>query len=171
MLISSFLKISSRFAFSVFITLPRRGNIAWNFLSLPCFAEPPAESPSTRKSSFLFLFLDCAGVNFPDRARSFLLFVLPFLASSLAFLAASLAILLFSDLSKISVATFLFSSKKNCNFSLTIVSTTVRARGVPSLPFVWPSNCKSASGIFKLIIAVNPSLTSLPSNGLSLVLT
>ena len=27
--------------------LPDNGNIAWNFLSLPCFADPPAESPST----------------------------------------------------------------------------------------------------------------------------
>src|SRR4026208_293700 len=31
--------------------LPRRGSTAWIFLSRPCLAEPPAESPSTRKIS------------------------------------------------------------------------------------------------------------------------
>ena len=41
------LKISSSLAFSVLITLPLKGKIAWNFLSLPSLAEPPAESPST----------------------------------------------------------------------------------------------------------------------------
>ena len=35
--ISSFLKISSSLAFSVFITLPLNGRIAWVFRSLPCF--------------------------------------------------------------------------------------------------------------------------------------
>ena len=40
------LKISASFAFSVLITLPRNGNTAWKRRSRPCFAEPPAESPS-----------------------------------------------------------------------------------------------------------------------------
>ena len=39
--------ILSNLCFSTFIILPLKGNIAWNFLSLPCFADPPAESPST----------------------------------------------------------------------------------------------------------------------------
>ena len=38
-------------ALSVFSTLPRSGRIAWRARSRPCFAEPPAESPSTMKSS------------------------------------------------------------------------------------------------------------------------
>ena len=35
----------------VFRILPRSGMIAWNSRSRACFAEPPAESPSTRNSS------------------------------------------------------------------------------------------------------------------------
>ena len=31
--------------------LPRSGRTAWSVRSRPCLAEPPAESPSTRKSS------------------------------------------------------------------------------------------------------------------------
>ena len=36
-------------AFSVLITLPRNGRIAWNLRSRPCLAEPPAESPLLSK--------------------------------------------------------------------------------------------------------------------------
>ena len=38
---------------SVFSTLPRSGRIAWRARSRPCFAEPPAESPSTTNSSLV----------------------------------------------------------------------------------------------------------------------
>ena len=50
-------------AFSTFRIFPFRGRIAWNRLSRACFAEPPAESPSTRKSSHLRLArrLPCPG--------------------------------------------------------------------------------------------------------------
>ena len=44
---SSFSSTCSRRFFSTLSTLPRRGGIAWKRLSRPCFAEPPAESPST----------------------------------------------------------------------------------------------------------------------------
>ena len=47
-LISSFFKISDKDAFSVLMTFPRNGKIAWNLRSRPCLAEPPAESPSTK---------------------------------------------------------------------------------------------------------------------------
>ena len=67
------LKISSRRAFSVLITLPRNGNIAWNLRSRPSFAEPPAESPSTKYNSFFSVLL-CAGVNLPDSKVSLRLF-------------------------------------------------------------------------------------------------
>ena len=66
-----------------------------------------------------------------------------------------------------SVAIFLFSSRKKLNFSDTSDSTATRATGVPSLPLVCPSNSSNASGILRDIIAVNPSLTSLPSKVLS----
>ena len=55
-LISSFFKISDKEAFSVLITFPRNGKIAWNLRSRPCFAEPPAESPSTKYNSFFLGF-------------------------------------------------------------------------------------------------------------------
>ena len=37
--------------FSTLMILPRSGSTAWVFRSRPCFAEPPAESPSTMNSS------------------------------------------------------------------------------------------------------------------------
>ena len=37
--------------FSVLMIFPRSGRIAWYVRSRPIFAEPPAESPSTMKSS------------------------------------------------------------------------------------------------------------------------
>src|ERR1039457_6803045 len=49
--ISVFWRTWSRRAFSTLINLPRMGRIAWNFRSRPCFAEPPAESPSTMNNS------------------------------------------------------------------------------------------------------------------------
>ena len=89
--ISSFLSTESNVAFSVLMTLPRSGKIAWKRLFLPCFADPPAESPSTKNNSLMVLSFDCAGDNLPDKETSFLLFIFPVRASSLAFLAASLA--------------------------------------------------------------------------------
>ena len=52
-LISSFSKTLCCIAFSTFNIFPLRGNIAWKALSLPCLAVPPAESPSTKKTSHL----------------------------------------------------------------------------------------------------------------------
>lgn len=68
------LNISSKRAFSVLITLPRSGKIAWNLRSRPNLAEPPAESPSTKYNSFFSVFLLCAGVSFPDNNVSLRLF-------------------------------------------------------------------------------------------------
>ena len=110
--ISSFLNKSSNLAFSVFKTLPLSGRIACVFLSLPCFAEPPAESPSTMNSSLSNLFLLCAGVNLPLNNFSVFLLSFPFLDSSLAFLAASLASFPFNAFETIFVAIVLFSSRK-----------------------------------------------------------
>ena len=38
----------SKRAFSTFKIFPFNGRIAWFLRSRPCFAEPPAESPSTK---------------------------------------------------------------------------------------------------------------------------
>ena len=104
--------ISCNLAFCVFNTFPRNGRIAWNFLSLPCFAEPPAESPSTRNNSLRLAFLDCAGVNLPDNRRSLLRLFLPFLLSSRALRAASRASRALIDFRTNSWAKSPFSIKK-----------------------------------------------------------
>src|SRR5437667_6577 len=49
--ISSLARILSMRAFSTFRILPRMGRMAWKRRSRPCFADPPAESPSTMYSS------------------------------------------------------------------------------------------------------------------------
>ena len=49
--ISAEASILSSLAFSTFRILPRSGRIAWERRSRPILAEPPAESPSTMKSS------------------------------------------------------------------------------------------------------------------------
>ena len=49
--ISSLVSILSKRAFSTLRILPFSGRMAWNLRSRPCFAEPPAESPSTMYSS------------------------------------------------------------------------------------------------------------------------
>ena len=165
---SSFFSILEMLAFSVFSTFPRRGRMAWNLRSRPCLAEPPAESPSTRYNSFLRASRDCALASFPERIFSLFPFVFPLRASSLALRAASLAMLARCIFLTSVVASSLFSSKKKLNFSLTIASTAFFASGVPSFPFVCPSNCKSSSGIPKDKIIVSPSRTSLPSKFLSL---
>src|SRR5213593_93535 len=49
--ISWLLSILSKRAFSTFRIFPLMGRMAWNFRSRPCFADPPALSPSTIKIS------------------------------------------------------------------------------------------------------------------------
>jgi hypothetical protein len=60
-------KSLSILAFSEFITFPLSGKIAWVLLSLPCFAEPPAESPSTKNISHFSGSLSEQSDNFPGR--------------------------------------------------------------------------------------------------------
>ena len=83
--------------------IDHNGNIAWNFLSLPCFALPPAESPSTMYTSHSSGFLLLQSANFPGNVDvSSELF---FLTNSLAFLAASLALDALTHFSNIAFAT------------------------------------------------------------------
>src|SRR3546814_16348874 len=44
-------------------TLPRRGSTAWNSLSRPLLAEPPAASPSPRNTSVRAVSLDSPPVH------------------------------------------------------------------------------------------------------------
>src|SRR5215510_7989390 len=54
-------------ALSAFNTLPRSGRIAWRARSRPCFADPPAESPSTTNSSLPSLVGFVQSLSFPGR--------------------------------------------------------------------------------------------------------
>ena len=54
---------------SVFITLPRSGRIACRARSRPCFAEPPAESPSTTNSSLSSRPALVQSLSLPGRLR------------------------------------------------------------------------------------------------------
>ena len=136
--ISSCSSIFSGLAFSTFRILPLKGKIAWKFLSLPCFAEPPAESPSTIYSSDLLGSFSEQSANFPGReppSRAFFLII-----KSLAFLAASLALADVSDLFNIFFASSGLSYKNSLNRLPIICSTAPLTSGFPSLPFVCPSN-------------------------------
>ena len=149
--------------FSTFNIFPHRGSIAWNFLSLPCFALPPAESPSTIYISHSSAFLLLQSANFPgkvvDSNADFLL------TSSLAFLAASLALEALIHFSSIAFATDGFSSKNVDNASFTKVDTIPATLLFPSFVFVCPSNCGSLT--FTETTAVIPSLISSPCKLLS----
>ncbi len=69
--------------------LPLRGKTAWYSLFLPCFADPPAESPSTINNSVPSCFEIWQSASFPGKPVSS---NAPFLLTlSLAFLATSLA--------------------------------------------------------------------------------
>ena len=87
--ISLLFKILSRRAFSTLSTFPRSGSTAWIIRSRPCFAEPPALSPSTMNSSDFEGSRSEQSASFPGR---FPLSSAPFLrVRSRAFRAASRA--------------------------------------------------------------------------------
>ena len=119
--ISSDFKILSSLAFSTFRILPLSGNIAWKTLSRPCFAEPPAESPSTRYSSLITGSLLWQSASLPGSVPTLMLSFLR--VRSLAFLAASLPRAAIRALSIIALASIGFSSKYFVSTSKTIFWT------------------------------------------------
>ena len=166
-LISSLASILSSRAFSTFRILPLIGKIAWNFLSLPCFAEPPAESPSTIYTSQREGSFSEQSANFPGRALISKAFFRR--TKSFAFFAASLAMAAPIALDTIALAILGCSSKNFPSCSLTICSTIPLTSVFPNFPLVCPSNC--GSGIFMLKTAIKPSLTSSPVRLISLLLS
>ena len=152
--------ILSSLAFSTLRILPRRGSIAWVRLSRPCLAEPPAESPSTRKSSAWAGSLAWQSASFPGRfatSRAPLRRV-----SSFAFLAASRALAASVALVTILRPTEGFSSRKAPSISLTMTSTMPLISLLPSLVLVCPSNW--GSGSLTEITAASPSRISSPDS-------
>ena len=157
-LICSDASIRSSRALSMFKILPRSGSIAWVFLSLPVLAVPPAESPSTIKSSdssadLLWQSASLPGKVIPSKA--------PFLKiESLAALAALRARKAKTTLFMIALASSGFSSRNISKASPKTDSTIPRASTLPSLALVCPSNCISRS--LTETTTVNPSKTSSP---------
>ena len=145
--------------FSELITLPRSGRIAWKVRSRPSTAEPPAELPSTRKSSadsgsWIWQSASLPGSEAVSsapfrrvRSRAW--------RAALRARAASIAFL------TIRFASVGCSSRNSASRAFTVRSTMPRTHGLPSLVFVWPSNCGSRS--FTEMTAARPSRTSSPS--------
>ena len=153
-------RILSCLDFHVLSILPLRGSIAWFCLLRPCFAEPPAESPSTINISDNFGSFSWQSASFPGRlVISKAVFLL---VSSLAFLAASLASAAFWIFCTIAFAIVGFSSNQDVNLSLIKLSTTGLTSEETSLSLVWDENF--GSWTFTDKTQVKPSLMSSPLN-------
>jgi hypothetical protein len=127
-------KILSILACSVFKIFPLKGKMACVSLSLPDFAEPQAESPSTIYNSDFTGSFEEQSANFPGRVIPS---NAPFLITvSLAALAANLAFAARRTFSITCFAVFGSSSKNSVNFSEKTLSTAHLASGVHNFPFV-----------------------------------
>ena len=134
------------------------GSIAWVFLSLPCFAEPPAESPSTKNISLSAGSFSWQSASLPGRPA---ISNAPFLlVISLAFRAASLALAESIIFEIIVLASFGFSIKNSFRCLFTTDSTAPLTSDETSLSLVWEENF--GSGCLIEIMAVIPSLQSSP---------
>ena len=120
----------------VFSTLPRSGSTACVSLSRASFAEPPAESPSTRNSSFRVTSPEAQSTSLPGSVAMpedfFLSTFLPLESRASACSIASSTI--FAPSSGCSPS---HSSKA----SRTHISSSLAAWRVVSFSFVWPWNC------------------------------
>mmetsp|Transcript_28372 Transcript_28372/g.56690 ORF Transcript_28372/g.56690 Transcript_28372/m.56690 type:complete len:384 (-) Transcript_28372:596-1747(-) len=138
--------------------LPRRGRMAWVDLSLPCFADPAALSPSTMKISPWLGSLVAQSASLPG--RTVLVRRLLRLTISLAALAATAACCAAVAFSTMALRMSGRHSKRVVSSSDSTDSTAGLTSGLPSLPLVWPSN--SGSTTLTLTIAVSPSLMNSP---------
>ena len=149
--------LSMRF-FSTLMILPRSGRTACVLRSRPCLAEPPAESPSTTKIS--------ASAGSRTEQSASLPGSVEFSSADLrrvrsrALRAASRARCACTAFVMICLASVGFSSRNSARPLLTAACTKPSTGGLPSLVFVWPSNC--GSWIFTEMIAVRPSRMSSP---------
>ena len=155
-LISALAQTLSREVFSTFRILPRRGSTAWFSRQRAILAEPPAESPSTIKSSHSLGSRPEQSASLPGRARPARAVLRR--ARSLALLAAALAFFARTALFRMALAAWGFCSRNRVTFSYTRRSTTGLAELLPSFCLVCPSNC----GSFKrtLTMATMPSDSS-----------
>ena len=155
--ISALARTLSMEAFSTLSILPLMGRMAWYFLSLAIFAEPPAESPSTMNISHLEASLLSQFASFPlESNENFCLerrFVFAF-SSDFLILAAFSA----QDMTFFRVSRFL--SKYSTIPSPTTLEQALAASWLSSFVLVCPSNL--GAGCFMETTAVRPFLTSAP---------
>ena len=144
--------------FSVFKIFPFKGRTAWFFLSLACFAEPPAESPSTINSSQFSGNLSWQSASLPG--KELISKAEFFLETSLAFLAASRAAAASRIFEITNLESFGFSSNQFPRFSETIDSTIGLTSDETNLSLVCEENLGSGTLIDNT--HVKPSLISSP---------
>ena len=150
--------ILSKRAFSTFKIFPLSGKIACVLRSRPCFAEPPAESPSTKNSSDKAGSFSWQSANFPGKPA--MSNVVLRRVISRARRAASRALAASMILPAINFAICGFSNKNSCNFSFIVDSTSGLTSDETSLSFVCDENF--GSGTFTDKTAVKPSRASSP---------
>ncbi len=130
---------------SVLSTFPKSGKIAWNLRSRPCFADPPAESPSTINNSEISGSFDWQSAKVPGRVAPSRA---PFLiTASLAARAAKRARAASITLSITFLASCGCSSRKVSKPSLVIEEANPWISGLFNFALVWDSNCKDSDGI------------------------
>ena len=113
--------------------LPRSGRIAWFDLSRACLAEPPAESPSTMKSSVSSGSRIWQSANFfamPPPNAPFRRVRSRALRAAWRARAAEIAFMM------ICFASVGFSSRNSASRAFTVCSTKPRTHGLPSFVFV-----------------------------------
>ena len=164
---ASFCRTLSIRLFSTLRILPRSGRTAWMLRSRPCFAEPPAESPSTMKISASAGSSTEQSASLPGsrefssadlrrvRSRAFRAALAgPGRRDRLVDDLVGLLRVLLEEVARASVDDGLRRSP--------------RIPRLPSFVLVWPSNCGSRS--LTEITAVRPSRTSSPARFSSLLL-
>ena len=162
--ISSCASILSIRAFSTFRIFPLSGRIACVRRSRPCFALPPAESPSTRNTSDSAGSRSAQSASFPGKfpdANA------PFRRTrSRALRAASRAVIACTAFWMMRLAFGGCSSRYCPSISFVAVSTNVPTSLLDNFVFVCPSNCGSRTRTDST--AVIPSRRSSPEGGDSL---
>ena len=132
--------------------------MAWYWRLRPCLAEPPAESPSTMKSSQLAASLSLQSANLPGKPPPAIGLLRCTLSRALR--AATRAVAAKMTLSTMSLASCGCSSRYMVRASPTACCTAPATSLFPSLVLVCPSNCGSAT--LMLMTAVSPSRKSSP---------
>ena len=146
-------------AFSTLMIFPRSGRIAWKLDWRAMIAEPPAESPSTRKISVLAGSRSEQSASLPGRLVES---IAPLRrARSRALRAAWRAWAALIALPQMARASAGCSSRYSDSRWVTAAFTKPVISELPSLVLVWPSNCGSRS--LTETIAVSPSRVSGPS--------